>query len=602
MMNTNPLRIRNFCIIAHIDHGKSTLADRLLEATGALSSRDARSQFLDNLDIEQERGITIKAQTVSLNYQAADGQEYLLNLIDTPGHVDFAYEVSHAIKACEAALLVVDASQGVEAQTLATVYLAVENELEILPVINKIDLPAAEPERVKQEIEELIGLDTSQTVLVSAKSGQGVAELLEKIIKIAPPPQAQPDLPLAALVIDTWFDSYLGIVVLFRVFDGTVQLNDRIRFMASGREGVVNHLGKHTPHKTDCHKIAAGETGYLGASIKNLADVRVGDTITLVKQPTAKPLPGYAEAKPMVFSGIYPLDSGEFSELKESMLKLCLNDASIQFEVESSSALGFGLRCGFLGLLHLEIVRERLEKEYGMNIILTNPAVSYKVITAKDEEIYVDNPVKLPPPQMLKEIHEPFVLGTIFTPSEYIGPIIELAMARRAKQRSIEYITANKVVIKFELPLSEIVVDFYDQLKTISGGYASFDYDPLDYRPGQLVKLDLLINGTVVDALSTIVHRTNAYNQGRLLTAKLKELIPRQMFEVQLQAALGSKIIARETISALRKNVTAKCYGGDITRKRKLLEKQKEGKKRMKQLGAVDVPKEAFLTILSNRD
>ncbi|MBL0691842.1 MAG: elongation factor 4 [SAR324 cluster bacterium] len=590
--------IRNFCIIAHIDHGKSTLADRLLEMTGAISSREKKAQFLDNLDIERERGITVKAQTVSLKYKAKNGTTYLLNLIDTPGHVDFTYEVSQSIKACEGALLIVDAAQGVQAQTVANVYLAVADDLEILPVINKIDLPAAEPKRVLAEIENLIGLDTSEAVEVSAKSGLGVDKLLEEIIKTVPPPKGDPEKPLLALIFDSWFDAYLGVVVLFRVFDGEVSVNDRIILMSNEKQYIVTSLGKHTPHKKNFDKIGVGETGFFTASIKDLSDVRVGDSVTLVKNPTPKALPGYAPIKSMVFSGLYPVDTDDYNSLKSAMAKLSLNDASINYEAESSTALGFGFRCGFLGLLHLEIVQERLEKEFDLNIILTNPSVVFKVIDHKSREIEVDNPVKLPPPQNIKQIKEPYVCGTILTPSKYIGGVMKLAIDKRAIQKSLEYLSTDRAILKFEFPLSEILIDFYDQLKTLTEGYASFDYELIDYRAGKMVRLDILINGELIDALSLIAHKDKIRENGLFFTKQLKSVIPRQMFEVSIQAALGAKIIARETISALRKNVTAKCYGGDITRKRKLLEKQKRGKKRMKQLGTVEVPKEAFLSLL----
>lgn len=590
--------IRNFCIIAHIDHGKSTLADRLLEATGSITAREKKEQFLDNLSIERERGITIKAQTVSLEYRAKDGKTYLLNLIDTPGHVDFSYEVSRSIAACEGALLVVDSYQGVQAQTLANVYMAVDHNLEVLPVINKVDLPQADPPRILKEIEEVIGLSTEFAALVSAKTGQGVPELLESLIQIFPAPQGSAEEPLRALIFDSWFDAYLGVVVLFRVFQGRIQKGDKILFMATAKEALCNTLGKHTPFKTEFDKIEAGEVGYLTASIKNIGDIKIGDTITLADKPTQEALPGYAEAKSMVFSGLYPVVSEDYENLKEALAKLTLNDSAINFEPETSIALGFGFRCGFLGLLHLEIVQERLEQEFHLNLILTSPTVVFKVIDLKDNALFIDNPAKLPEVGKIKTLLEPFVIGTVMLPKEYVGAMMQLALEKRGVQKSMEYLGINRVMMRFELPLSEIVLEFYDQLKTLSKGYASFDYEFLEYREADLVKLDILINGDVVDALSLIVHRDKAYYKARDLTQKLKELIPKQMFEVAIQAALGAKVLARETITAMRKNVTAKCYGGDITRKRKLLEKQKEGKKRMKQIGSVEVPQEAFMAIL----
>ena len=592
--------IRNFCIIAHIDHGKSTLADRILEFTGALVKRKSKQQFLDNLEIERERGITIKAQTVTLDY-IYKGQNYLLNLIDTPGHVDFTYEVSHSIKACEGALLVVDASQGVQAQTLANVYLAAENNLTILPVLNKIDLPASNPAAVLSEIQEFIGLDTTVHLKVSAKTGIGIEELLEAIIKNIPAPADNDTKPLKALIFDSWFDTYLGIVVLFRVMDGEIKQGDKIRIMSSSKDFVVNSLGKHTPFKTEVQRIASGEVGYLAASIKDLSDVRVGDTITNAARPATEPLAAYAEPKSMVFSGLYPIDNDDFDHLKDSIAKLALNDSSFSFEMESSAALGFGFRCGFLGLLHLEIITERLEKEYNLSIIITSPSVVYRIISTKGVELSVDNPSKMPSVQEIDEILEPYVHGTIILPDEYIGAVMKLAIERRGIHKGLEYIGPKRVCLKFELPLNEIVVNFYDELKSLTKGYASFDYELADYRPGDLVRLEILLNGDSIDALSMIVHRSNAYNKGRDLTQKLKELIPKQMYEVVIQAAIGSKIISRESISAMRKDVTAKCYGGDISRKRKLLEKQKEGKKRMKQFGTVEMPKEVFMEILRQK-
>ena len=595
-------RIRNFCIIAHIDHGKSTLADRILDFTGAIEDRQKQAQFLDNMDIERERGITIKAQSVALNYKALDGKNYQLNLIDTPGHVDFTYEVSRSIAACEGALLVVDAAQGVEAQTLANVYLALDHNLEILPVLNKIDLPAADPDKVALEIEEVIGLDASDAVRASAKAGIGIREILEQIVKKVPPPVGKLDEPLQALIFDSWFDPYLGIVVLFRVMQGVLPKNEVIKFMVTEKEYLVTGLGKFTPFKTEVDALHAGEVGYLHASIKNIKDVKIGDTITTRDYPAKTLLQGYHEAKPMVFAGIYPVDSNDYEDLKEALGKLILNDSAITYEPETSIALGFGYRCGFLGLLHMEIVQERLEREFDLSLLITSPTVVYHVHTVKGQMLKIENPAELPDPTLIDHIEEPFILGNIILPSEYIGTVMKLALERRGIQRSMDYIGEKRVSLKFEMPLNEIVYNFYDQLKSITQGYASFDYEFLDYRTANLVKMDILLNGEVVDALSVVIHREKAYFRGRELVKKLKELIPRQMFEIAIQAAIGAKIIARESIGALRKNVTAKCYGGDISRKRKLLEKQKKGKKRMKQLGNVDVPQEAFLAILKLGD
>ncbi len=595
-------KIRNFCIVAHIDHGKSTVADRLLEFTGALSQRESQDQFLDSMDIERERGITIKAQTVSLQYKAKDGEIYQLNLIDTPGHVDFSYEVSRSIAACEGALLIVDAAQGVEAQTLANVYLAVDHDLEIITVLNKIDLPAADPERVSKEIEDVIGLDTSNAIHASAKHGQGVEEILEEIVAVIPPPKGDLDAPLTALIFDSWFDPYLGIVVLFRVVTGSLPNRSNIRFMISGKEFQITQMGKFTPFKKEVDILHAGEVGFLSASIKEIVDIKIGDTITLVNKPAAEPLPGYSDVKPMVFSGIYPVDSSDFNNLKDALGKLVLNDSAITYEMETSTALGFGFRCGFLGLLHLEIVQERLEREFDLTLLITSPTVIYHIYTLKGEMLEIENPSQLPDPVEIEHIEEPYIIANIIVPSDYIGNVMKLALERRGIQKSMDYISTKRVSIKYEFPLSEIVYDFYDQLKSLTQGYASFDYELSDYRKAELSKLDIRLNGDIVDALSTVIHKDKAYAKGRELAQKLRKLIPRQMFEIAIQASIGSKIIARESISALRKNVTAKCYGGDISRKRKLLEKQKKGKKRMKQLGSVEVPQEAFLAILKLND
>ncbi len=590
--------IRNFSIIAHIDHGKSTLADRLMEVTGAVSERESQDQLLDSMDIERERGITIKSQSARLIYQAEDGNTYILNLIDTPGHVDFTYEVSRSLAACEGALLIVDAAQGVEAQTLANVYLALENDLEILPILNKIDLPTADPQRACQEIEDVIGLDTSMAVRASAKEKIGIAEILEQIVQLVPPPDGDPALPLRALIFDSWFDSYTGIVVMVRVIDGAVHTGDRVRFMATGQEYEVTELGIFNPFQEVRKELTAGEVGYICASIKTIGHTKIGDTVTLCSNPAQEPLPGYAEAKPMVFSGIYPADNEQYEDLKEALRKLALNDSSITYEPETSAALGFGFRCGFLGLLHMEIAQERLEREFKVQLIATAPTVIYRVHLKDKTILDIDNPSQLPPPLEIDFIEEPFIRGKILTPPEFLGNLMTLCQERRGIQVSVEYPAPNRTLLTYEFPLNEIVANFYDRLKSISKGYASFDYELIDYRKGDLVKLDVMINGKQVDALSLIVPKVNAYYRGRELAAKMKTLIPRQMYEVAIQAAIGSKIIARETLGALRKNVTAKCYGGDITRKRKLLEKQKEGKKRMKRLGTVEVPQEAFMAVL----
>jgi GTP-binding protein LepA len=595
---TDARDIRNFSIIAHIDHGKSTLADRLLEKTGALSERERKEQFLDSMAIERERGITIKASAVRLNYRARDGHEYVLNLIDTPGHVDFSYEVSRSLSACEGALLVVDASQGVEAQTVANVYLALDHDLAILPVINKIDLPSADPERAKRELEDVIGLDASGSLLVSAKEGIGIDDLLEAVVREIPAPSGDPSKPLAALVFDSWFDPYHGAVILCRVVDGRVAKGLRIRLMATGGEFEVTRVGVFAPRAIEIDELATGDVGFLMAGIKAVQETRIGDTVTEAKRPTRTALPGFKPVKPMVFSGLYPSDSAQYEVLRDAVEKLRLNDASFSYEHETSLALGFGFRCGFLGLLHMEIIQERLEREYSLDLINTAPTVAYRVKTLSGEEVTVESPAKLPPVQEVEEIAEPYVLAAIHMPAEFVGAVLALCEEKRGKQRELRYMAENRVVLEYELPLGEIVLDFYDRLKSVSKGYASMEYELFDFRPSHLVKLDIRINGDIVDALSVIVHRDKAYHRGRDLAAKMKELIPRQMFEVVIQASIGAKVIARETVKALRKNVTAKCYGGDITRKRKLLEKQKEGKRRMKQVGKVEIPQDAFLAML----
>ena len=595
---SDPSLIRNFSIIAHIDHGKSTLADCLMKETGAVSEREEQEQLLDNMDIERERGITVKSQSVRLNYLAEDGKEYVLNLIDTPGHVDFTYEVSRSLAACEGALLVVDAAQGVEAQTLANVYMAIENDLEVLPVLNKIDLPTAEPERVCQEVEELIGLDTSIAVRVSAKQGIGIQEVLQQVVDFVTPPAGNPDAPLRALIFDSWFDSYLGIVIMIRIIDGKVRVGDKILFMATAKEFEVVQLGVFTPFREECSELGLGEVGFLSASIKTIGHTRIGDTVTTAENPSQEALAGYAEAKPMVFSGIFPVEGEQYEELKEALRKLALNDSSLSYELETSAALGFGFRCGFLGLLHMEITQERLEREFDLELITTAPSVVYQVHLKKGGVIRVDNPSQLPSPVEIEFIEEPYIRGCALTPQDYVGGIMKLAQDRRGVQTNMEYPSPNRVMLEYELPLNEIVLDFYDQLKSISKGYASFDYELIEFRRGSLVKLDILLNGEIVDALSLIVPRDKAPYRGRTLAKKIKEFIPKQMYEVAIQAAIGAKIIARETQGAMRKDVTAKCYGGDITRKRKLLEKQKAGKKRMKRVGSVEVPQEAFMAVL----
>jgi GTP-binding protein LepA len=595
-------RIRNFSIIAHIDHGKSTLADRLLQATGTVSSRDMKEQFLDNMELERERGITIKLQAARMNYTAADGQDYVLNLIDTPGHVDFSYEVSRSLAACEGALLVVDASQGVEAQTLANVYLALENDLEIIPVLNKIDLPGAEPERVAGEIEEIIGLDCSDAILASAKEGIGIPEILEAIVQKVPPPKDTVDKPLRALIFDSYYDLYRGVVVYFRVMDGNVKRGDRVRLMVSGKEYEIDELGVLSPNQKPIDALHAGEVGYFAAAIKAVADARVGDTITLAANPAAEALPGYVEATPMVFCGMFPIDADQFPDLREALERLSLNDAALRYEPETSSAMGFGFRCGFLGLLHMEIVQERLEREYNLDLIITAPSVVYRVTTLKGEVQLIDNPSKLPDPQAREKMEEPYVQVDMITPEEYVGSLMELAQGRRGAFKDMKYLAQGRTTLTYELPLAEVVTDFFDQMKSRSRGYASMEYHLIGYRENTLVKMDILINGDPVDSLAAIVHRDKAYYMGRAFVSKLKELIPRHQFKIPIQAAIGSKVIASESIPALRKDVLAKCYGGDISRKKKLLEKQKAGKKRMKSVGRVDVPQEAFMAVLRLKD
>ncbi len=591
--------IRNFSIIAHIDHGKSTLADRLLEVTGAVTSREMKDQLLDSMELERERGITIKAQSVCLDYRAADGELYQLNLIDTPGHVDFSYEVSRSLAATEGAILVVDAAQGVEAQTLANVYHALEADLEIIPVLNKIDLPVADPERIKRQIEEVIGLDADDALLVSAKTGAGIEDFLTAIVTRIPAPAGEPEAPLKAMIFDSWFDSYQGVIALVRVFDGVVRSGDRIQMMATGREFEVQRVGKMRPVMSDTGILSAGEVGFVVAGIKTVADCKVGDTITTVRNPTADPFPGFQEVKPMVFSGLYPTDSVQYEPLRDALAKLRLNDASFTFQPETSAALGFGFRCGFLGLLHMEIIQERLEREYRLDLITTSPTVVYLVELRDGTTVEIDNPASLPSAGEIRTIAEPMVRAAIHVPNEYIGNILKLCEEKRGRQQEIKYLDETRAMIIYDLPLNEIVLDFYDRLKSLTRGYASLDYEPCGHRVANLVKLDILINGELVDALSLIVHQDQAFERGRELAVKMKELIPRQMFEVAIQAAIGTKVIARTTVKALRKNVTAKCYGGDITRKRKLLEKQKAGKKRMKRVGRVELPQDAFLAILN---
>ena len=599
-MATVPIdNIRNFAIVAHIDHGKSTLADRLIQITGGLTEREmsGREQVLDSMDIERERGITIKAQTVRLNYRARDGKDYVLNLIDTPGHVDFAYEVNRSLAACEGSLLVVDASQGVEAQTLANVYQAIDNSHEIVPVLNKVDLPAAEPDKVKQQIEDVIGLDASDAIQISAKTGRNIDAVLEAIVTRLPPPRGDRDAPLKALLVDSWYDLYLGVVVLVRIVDGTLKKSQRIRLMGTQANYEVDRVGVFTPKLMEAGELGPGEIGFLTASIKEVADTRVGDTITDDRKPAAVALPGFRPAIPVVFCGLFPVDAAQFEDLRAAMGKLRLNDASFSYEMETSAALGFGFRCGFLGLLHLEIIQERLEREFNLDLIATAPSVIYRMTLTDGKEIEIHNPVDMPDVVKIAEIHEPWIGATIMTPDEYLGSVLKLCQDRRGNQVELTYV-GSRAMVKYDLPLNEVVFDFYDRLKSVSKGYASFDYHLTDYKPADLVKMQILVNGEPVDALAMLVHRTRAESRGRAMVEKLKELIPPHMFQIPIQAAIGGKIIARETVRAFRKDVTAKCYGGDVTRKRKLLEKQKEGKKRMRQFGKVDIPQEAFIAAL----
>ncbi len=592
-------RIRNFSIIAHIDHGKTTLSDRILERTNALEKREMKNQLLDSMELERERGITIKLNAVQLTYKAKDGNEYILNLIDTPGHVDFTYEVSRSLAACEGAVLVVDAAQGIEAQTLANVYLALDNDLEILPLVNKIDLPSADPERVKQEVEDIIGLPADDAVLASAKAGIGIEEILEQVVEKVPAPTGDPDAPLQALIFDSVYDQYRGIIASIRVVNGTIKKGQMIRMMATGAEYEVVEVGVHTPHEKVVDYLSVGDVGFVTASIKDVKTVRVGDTITSVAKPAEEPLPGYRKLNPMVFCGLYPIDAARYNDLRDALEKLVLNDSSLQFEPETSQALGFGFRTGFLGLLHMDVIQERIEREFNIDLIATAPSVIYHVYLTDGTKLVVDNPSQMPEPQTIKSIEEPYVKASIMTPNDYVGPIMELCQKKRGVFIDMQYLDETRVHVNYEIPLGEIVYDFFDQLKSSTKGYASFDYELIGYKPSKLVKMDILLNGEIVDALSLIVHKDFAYSRGKVITEKLKEIIPRQQFEVPIQAAIGGKIIARSTIKALRKNVLAKCYGGDISRKRKLLEKQKEGKKRMKSVGSVEVPQEAFMAVLS---
>ncbi|MFR4204309.1 translation elongation factor 4 [Lactococcus lactis] len=598
-MNARKEKIRNFSIIAHIDHGKSTLADRILEQTETVSKREMQAQLLDSMDLERERGITIKLNAIELNYKAKDGETYIFHLIDTPGHVDFTYEVSRSLAACEGAILVVDAAQGIEAQTLANVYLALDNDLEILPVINKIDLPAADPEMVRQEIEDVIGLDASEAILASAKAGIGIEEILEQIVEKVPAPQGEVDAPLKALIFDSVYDAYRGVILQIRVIDGSLKVGDRIQLMSNGKEFDVTEVGIFTPKAVSRDFLMAGDVGYVAASIKTVADTRVGDTVTLASNPATEVLKGYKEMNPMVFAGIYPIESNKFNDLREALEKLQLNDASLRFEPETSQALGFGFRCGFLGLLHMDVIQERLEREFGIDLIMTAPSVVYHINTTDGETLEVANPSEFPDPTRIENIEEPFVKAQIMVPNDFVGPVMELAQRKRGIFLTMDYLDANRVNIIYNIPLSEIVFDFFDKLKSSTKGYASFDYEISDYRPSNLVKMDILLNAEKVDALSFIVHKDFAFERGKVIVEKLKKLIPRQQFEVPIQATIGNKIVARSDIKALRKNVLAKCYGGDISRKRKLLEKQKAGKKRMKAIGSVEVPQEAFLSVLS---
>jgi GTP-binding protein LepA len=597
-MPTDPQKIRNFSIIAHVDHGKSTLADRILDVTGAISARERVDQFLDKLELERERGITIKAQSVRLKYKAKDGQEYQLQLIDTPGHVDFSYEVSSSLRACEGALLVVDATQGVQAQTVANAYLAIENNLEVIPVLNKVDLPSADVDRAGEQIEEVIGIDCSGAVFASGKTGVGVPDVLEAVVARVPPPKGDPSAPLKALLFDSWYDSYRGAVIMVRVMEGTLRKGDRMKFMATGRTYDVTEIGCFAPHPSALTELGPGEVGFVSANIKSTEDTKIGDTVTLLHNLASEPLPGFREIKPMVFAGIFPTDSADYESLRDALSKLHLNDASFQFEPDTSDALGFGFRCGFLGLLHMEIVQERLEREYDLDLITTAPSVVYMAHTKSGETVRVDNPSKMPPVGDIESIEEPILKLIIHVPSDYVGPVVSLCEERRGVQIGIHYATKDHVVVTYEIPLAEVILDFHDRLKSVSRGYASMDYEIVGYRSDNLVKLDMLLNGEALDALSVIVHKDSAYSRGRALAAKLKELVPQQQYEVAIQAAIGAKVISRETVRALRKDVTAKCYGGDISRKRKLLEKQKEGKRRMKAVGSVELPQDAFLAVL----
>lgn len=595
-------KIRNFSIIAHIDHGKSTLADRILEKTNALTQREMKAQLLDSMDLERERGITIKLNAVQLNYKAKDGEEYILHLIDTPGHVDFTYEVSRSLAACEGAILVVDAAQGIEAQTLANVYLALDNNLEILPVINKIDLPSADPERVRQEVEDVIGLDASEAVLASAKAGIGIEEILEQIVEKVPAPAGDSEEPLQCMIFDSLYDPYRGVIAYIRVVNGTVKVGDKVRMMATGKEFEVTEVGVFTPKTTQRDELTVGDVGFLAASIKNVGDTRVGDTITHAKRPAVEALPGYRKLNPMVFCGLYPIDSARYNDLRDALEKLELNDSALEFEPETSQALGFGFRCGFLGLLHMEIIQERIEREFKIDLITTAPSVIYKVYLTNGEDVIVDNPSNMPDPQSIDRVEEPFVKASIMVPNDYVGAVMEICQGKRGTFIDMQYLDETRVTLTYEIPLSEIVYDFFDQLKSNTKGYASFDYELIGYKPSKLVKMDILLNNEQVDALSFIVHRDSAYDRGKVIVEKLKELIPRQQFEVPIQATIGNKVVARSTIKAMRKNVLAKCYGGDISRKRKLLDKQKEGKKRMKSVGSVEVPQEAFMAVLKMDD
>ncbi len=597
-MPASPNQIRNFSIIAHIDHGKSTLADRILEATGALSDREKQDQFLDKMELERERGITIKAQSVRLDYKAKDGQTYRLHLIDTPGHVDFHYEVSKSLQACEGALLVVDSTQGVEAQTLANVFMALDNNLEIVPVLNKIDLPSSDVDKTKREIEDVIGLDCSGAIAASAKTGQGIGDILEAVVARVPAPKGDESAPLRALVFDSWYDSYRGAVVMLRVVDGVIRKGQKVRFMAAGRDYEALELGVFNPHASAVSELGVGEVGFMAASIKSVVDTKIGDTLTDSVHPAKTPLPGFKEVKPMVFAGVFPTDSAQYEDLRDALSKLHMNDASFVYEPDTSEALGFGFRCGFLGLLHMEIIQERLEREYNLDLITTAPSVVYHCFMTDGTMKSIDNPAKMPAPHIMERVEEPIFRVTIHVPTGYVGAVLALCQERRGEQKSLQYASADRVIITYDMPLSEVLFDFHDKLKSVSRGYASMDYELTGYRADDLVKLDMLVNGEPLDALSVIVHREKAYTRGRDLAVKLKEIVPRQQYEVAIQAALGSKVIARTNVKALRKDVTAKCYGGDISRKRKLLEKQKEGKRRMKMVGSVEIPQEAFLAIL----